>query len=60
MTGRLHVRVPPELERVVRSIPKYPDWLRRVIADAVSREFGDGLDEKTPTSLTGGSQKNFT
>jgi len=40
MTGRLYVRVSPELERIVRSIPQYPDWLRRVITDAVGREFG--------------------
>lgn len=38
LSGRLFVRVPPELETAIRSIPNSPAWLRRVIAEAAKRE----------------------
>ena len=50
MSGRLFVRVTPEIEQVVRSLPDSPEWLRRVICDAVKRELGQppGSENATP------------
>jgi len=39
MSGRLFVRVTPEIEQAVKSLPDSPEWLRRVITEAVKREL---------------------
>ena len=51
MTGRLFVRVTPEIEKIVRSLPNSSTWLRRVIYDAVKREM---FEENGSNSSTRG------
>ncbi len=48
LSGRLFVRVAPEIESAVKSLPRdgRSDWLRRVITEAAQRELMTGKDEK--------------